>query len=116
MGEKQTHRSRLETLILEKPGYQIASKTSGEEALEYLQTHPQDILVIDLEMPGGIDGLETFEKACSINPRQKGIIASGRIDAGTADDILAQGVDACIRKPMTIKSLARTVRKVLDKR
>jgi CheY-like chemotaxis protein len=31
----------IATGILEKLGYQVISKTSGEEALEFLKTHPR---------------------------------------------------------------------------
>ncbi|MFZ4441282.1 MAG: hybrid sensor histidine kinase/response regulator, partial [Syntrophales bacterium] len=44
--------------LLMKLGYQVHQVSSGEEAVEYLKTNKADILVLDMIMTPGIDGLE----------------------------------------------------------
>jgi len=63
--------------ILTKLGYSAASVTSGEEAEHYLQKHSADLVLLDMIMAPGIDGLETYKRIQKYHPGQKAIIASG---------------------------------------
>ena len=55
----------------------MTTAASGEEAVEYLRTHKADLIVLDMIMDPGIDGLETYRKILEISPAQKAIIVSG---------------------------------------
>jgi len=48
--------------MLGKLGYMVTTASSGEEALEYLRKHTIDLLVLDMIMEPGIDGLETYRR------------------------------------------------------
>ena len=48
--------------ILTHLGYRVHTVASGEEALEYLKDPRADILVLDMIMMPGIDGLMTYQK------------------------------------------------------
>ncbi|MGD8963534.1 MAG: ATP-binding protein, partial [Desulfobacterales bacterium] len=50
---------QIATEMLEKLGYQVATVASGEEAVDYLVNHTVDLIVLDMIMDPGIDGLET---------------------------------------------------------
>ena len=63
--------------MLEALGYSVVSVSSGEEAVEYLKTSKVDLLVLDMIMDPGMDGLETYKKIIELYPGQKAIIASG---------------------------------------
>ena len=66
-------------------GYDVHAVSSGDEAVEYLKRSRADILVLDMIMPPGIDGLTTYQKILEINPKQKAILAVGflrRIGSG----------------------------------
>ena len=63
--------------MLEKLNYKVSSVSSGEEAIQYLTNHSVDLLILDMILEGGIDGLETYRKIIDVHPRQKAIIASG---------------------------------------
>ena len=63
--------------ILTKLGYNVKTSSSGEEALAYLQKEPVDLIVLDMIMDPGIDGLETYKRIIELYPGQKAIIASG---------------------------------------
>lgn len=63
--------------MFSKLNYKVATVSSGEEAIEYLKTNKADLIVLDMIMDPGIDGLETYEKILKISPAQKAIIVSG---------------------------------------
>ena len=45
--------------------------------MAYLKTNRVDLLVLDMIMDPGMDGLETYQRVLEINPKQKAIIVSG---------------------------------------
>ena len=57
--------------ILRGLGYQVRSVFSGEEAVEYLKGNKADILVLDMIMAPGIDGLETYRRVLETNPSRR---------------------------------------------
>lgn len=100
--------------LLDKLGYDVDIVKSGEEALDILRKHPQDLLILDMIMPDGIDGTETLRRALEINPSQKAIIVSGFAENQRVQEALRLGASEFIRKPLTFKSIALAVRRALD--
>ena len=45
--------------------------------MEYLKEHTVDLVVLDMIMDPGMDGLDTYRKILEIHPHQKAIIVSG---------------------------------------
>jgi two-component system, cell cycle sensor histidine kinase and response regulator CckA len=105
----------LATQMLAELNYKVESAASGEEALSYLQDHKVDIIVLDMIMNPGMDGLQTYEKMLELNPRQKAIIVSGFSETDRVQKALALGVGAYVKKPYIQAQLGLAVRKELDK-
>ena len=63
--------------MLRKLNYNVTSVFSGEEAIEYLKDHAVDLMVLDMIMNPGMDGLDTYRSVLEIHPKQKAIIVSG---------------------------------------
>ncbi len=102
--------------MLSKLGYNVVSANSGEEAIVYLETHSADLLVLDMVMTPGIDGLETFQRIRRINPKQKAIIASGYAESRRVNQLQEMGAGAYIQKPYTLEKIGLAVRNELDRR
>jgi two-component system cell cycle sensor histidine kinase/response regulator CckA len=102
--------------LLEKLGYLAIEADSGEKALSLITDNPQDLVILDMIMPGGIDGLDTYRKIRDIYPDQKGIVISGYAESERVKEILELGAGEFIKKPLTFKSLALAVRRELDKK
>ena len=100
--------------ILTKLGYRVSTVESGESAVEFVKSHPQDLLIIDMLMEG-IDGTETYRRILDINPQQKAILVSGYAFSKRVKVALRMGAGAFVNKPFTLRSLALAVRKELDK-
>ena len=102
--------------LLLKLGYRANAVSSGEKAIEFIKENPQDLLILDMIMPEGIDGAETYRKALKISPSQKAIIVSGFAESERAEMALKLGAATFIRKPLTLKTIASAVRKELDRK
>ena len=59
---------KIASQMLKKLGYNVKSVPSGEEALMYLKENAADLLVLDMIMNPGIDGLETYKKILQFHP------------------------------------------------
>jgi len=101
--------------MLRKLGYRVTSVSSGEAAVEYIQSHTVDLLVLDMIMEPGIDGLETYRRITSINPGQKAIIASGFSESDRVKALQKLGAGTYIRKPYTLETIGLAVRRELSK-
>jgi PAS domain S-box-containing protein len=102
--------------ILTQMGYQVAAVTSGEEAIEYIKHHPVDLLVIDMIMEKGIDGLETYQRIIRDHPGQKAIIVSGFSKTEKVKEMQRLGAGLYVKKPYTIEQFSRAIRNELDSR
>jgi CheY-like chemotaxis protein len=91
--------------LLIKLGYSAASVSSGEEAVNYLRGHRADLLVLDMIMDPGIDGLETYKRILDFCPNQKSIIASGFSATDRVKKVQKIGAGAYIKKPYTLEKL-----------
>jgi PAS domain S-box-containing protein len=100
--------------ILIQMGYQVAAVTSGEEAVEYLKHHTVDLLVIDMIMEKGIDGLETYRRIIRDHPGQKAIIVSGFSKTEKVKEMQRLGAGIYVKKPYTIEQFCRAIRNELD--
>ena len=101
--------------ILTRLGYSVTTVSSGEEAVVYMQENSADLLVLDMIMDPGIDGLETYKRILEFHPGQKAIIASGFSETDRVKEAQRLGVGVYIKKPYVFEKLGITVRNELDK-
>jgi CheY-like chemotaxis protein len=97
-------------------GYRVLYAASGEEALRIWDQHAEeiDLLFTDMRMPGGMSGLELYERLKQTKATLKVVISSGY-----SEEILKSGASAnpaitFLPKPYEVQTLAATVRKCLD--
>ena len=105
----------LAVSLLGPLNYKLTSVASGEEAVAYLKTHEVDLMLLDMIMDPGMDGLDTYRQVLEIRPNQKAIIVSGFSESNrvkTSEDL---GVGAYLRKPYIKEKLGLAVRKELDR-
>ncbi len=106
----------LAAAMLKKLNYKVASVSSGEDAVEYLREHDTDLMVLDMIMDPGMDGLDTYRNVLKIHPKQKAIILSGFSESDQVHDAQALGAGAYVRKPYVIEKLGLAVREELDRK
>jgi CheY-like chemotaxis protein len=101
--------------MLRKLNYNVTTVSSGEEAVAYLQDHTVDLMVLDMIMEPGMDGLDTYRNVRAIHPEQKAIIVSGFSETERVSEAQALGVGAYVRKPYVIETLGLAVRQELGR-
>ena len=104
----------LAAQILKKLNYRIAVAESGEAAVAYLKTNKADLIILDMIMPPGMDGLDTYKQILEIHPNQKAIIVSGFSETERVIQAQELGAGAYIRKPYVLSTLGLAMRKELD--
>jgi len=100
--------------MLGRLGYAVQTVSSGEAAVEWLRHHTADLLILDMIMDPGIDGLETYHRVLSLVPEQKAVIASGFAETERVTAALELGVREYLKKPYTLEKLGLCVRAALD--
>jgi signal transduction histidine kinase len=103
------------TSMLEKLNYTVHSVSSGEEAIRYLSNHSVDLLILDMILEGGIDGLGTYRRIIEAYPGQKAVIASGFTESDRVKKALELGAGAYVKKPYAIEVLGMAVKNELIK-
>jgi YesN/AraC family two-component response regulator len=88
---------------------------SGEKAVEYLTHNKVDLVLLDMMMDPGIDGLETFRRMRLINPAQRAIIFSGYSETERIKEAEQLGVGTFIRKPFLIEKIGLAVKNEITK-
>jgi PAS domain S-box-containing protein len=101
--------------MLQKLGYKVVAMKSGEDTVEYLRDHSTDLLVLDMIMDPGIDGLETYRRVLEIHPRQKAIITSGFSESERVMEARRLGVGDYVKKPYLIEKLGLAVKHELKR-
>jgi PAS domain S-box-containing protein len=101
--------------MLEKLGYRVTVVSSGEEAVEYMHDNMADLLVLDMIMEPGIDGLETYREILKFRPGQKSIIASGYSESVRVKEALRLGAGTYVKKPYLLENIGRAIRAELDR-
>lgn len=101
--------------LLQKLGYNVHAVSSGEEAVEYLKKNKADLLLLDMIMPPGIDGMETYRKVLEINPSQKAVIVSGFSETDRVREAQKRGAGSYIKKPYVMEKIGVAVRDELKR-
>ena len=102
---------------LTRLGYRVLEAATGVEALDVWSGHRVEIrlLLTDLVMPGGINGIEVAGQLLELEPKLKIIYVSGySAEVAGKDFPLEEGVNF-LSKPFQTQKLAQTIRNCLDK-
>ena len=101
--------------LLTQLGYSAKTVPSGEAAIEYLKHHQVDLVILDMIMQPGIDGLDTYKGILKIRPSQKAIIATGFSTSERIQIAQSLGAGACLKKPYLLMDMAKVIREELNR-
>ncbi|MDA8133031.1 MAG: ATP-binding protein [Desulfobacteraceae bacterium] len=104
---------RIARESLKMLGYKSFTVPSGERALLFLKKRAVDLIILDMKMEPGMDGLDTYRRILKLHPNQKAVIASGFSENDRVREALKIGAGQYIKKPYTIKKLAHAIKEEL---
>lgn len=94
--------------ILTRRGYITTVAESGEAAIEELKRSPQDVVIMDIKMPG-MDGHEALAEIKKIDPDVQVIMLTGHGGEDSAKESLKYGAFDYLNKPCEIELLASKI-------
>jgi PAS domain S-box-containing protein len=105
--------------MLQNLGYEVDHAASGEEGIvKYKEAQaskrPFDVLILDLTMPGGIGGKETFQKLLEIDTGVRAIVSSGYSEDPAIKNYREFGFKEYLAKPYRIGTLSAVLKRVLS--
>ena len=76
----------------------VGAASSGEEVLEKLEGWLPDVVVMDLRMPGGMDGVEATRRVRAISPHTQVVVLTAHTDDARVVGALRAGAIGYVRK------------------
>jgi len=105
----------IASVLLKKLGYSVTVVSSGEDAVEYMKGNSADLLVMDMIMDPGIDGLDTYKRILELRPGQRAIIASGFSETDRVKEAQKLGAGQYVKKPYTLEKIGLAVKAELNR-
>ncbi len=103
----------IATIILKKLGYTAITAASGEEAVDYLSENSVELILLDMIMNRGIDGLDTYKQVIKFHPGQKTIITSGFSETDRVKEMQKLGAGEYIKKPYNLEKISKAIYRAL---
>jgi len=99
---------------LREAGYGVLGALTGDEGLKDFVLSRPDLVLLDIALPDGMDGIELLKRIRSINPTARVIMVTGNTDPQLARQALELGALAYIDKPFDFDYLKRVVAMALQ--
>ncbi|MCM8786431.1 MAG: response regulator [Candidatus Omnitrophica bacterium] len=100
---------------LERKGHNVVYALKGEDGLEILKNHKIDLLILDLHLKEGMQGIDVLKEAHNTYPNLTIMILSG---FGGDEDVIAKctqlGAKKVLKKPLTLAELKENIEKLLS--
>ena len=94
-------------------GYKCATVAGGPEAIEHIKTNQVDLVVLDMIMDPGPDGLHTYKQMRDYKPDLKAVIISGFQETEWVQEAQKLGAGRFLEKPFKFEELGAAVQKEL---
>ena len=95
--------------FFETRGFSVITALNGDEAIAKLGTEKPDLILLDMMMRRGKEGLEYLPKIKAALPSAKVIIVTGMDDKDAAEEAKKLGAEDYITKPLVLEYLENTV-------
>jgi DNA-binding response OmpR family regulator len=100
---------------LQRVGYTVTEAASGEEALEFMGKHHFDVVLTDIRMPPGLDGVELLRRIKDQAPDAIVILMTGYASLTTAVEALRMGAHDYLIKPSSSQDIRQSVARGVER-
>ena len=108
----------LETLVnrLAKRNIAASGVPSGEEAIKMMNEKLFDVVILDIKMPGGMDGIECLREIKKIQPIAEVILLTGHASVETSIEGMKLGAFDYLMKPIKLEDLMVKLAEAFEKK
>ncbi|MGD8387439.1 MAG: response regulator [Desulfobacteraceae bacterium] len=108
----------LETIVnrLNKRNIDTTGAPSGEKALELMEEKLFDVVILDIKMPGGMDGIEALREIKKIRPLTEVILLTGHGSVETSIEGMKLGAFDYLLKPVKLEELLVKLAQAFEKK
>ena len=101
--------------ILKEKGYRISVATNGRQALQVLDRVQPDLILLDVMMPGDLDGLQECARVRALPALQttRVVLLTARGQAQDRDAGQEAGADDYLIKPFSPLQLIETIERLM---
>jgi two-component system cell cycle sensor histidine kinase/response regulator CckA len=96
---------------IDDAGYNVISAASGVEGLALLRDYSIDLAVIDIILPGRLDGVQMINEARQENPNLRAVFISGR---PPAHELQLTAIGPFLQKPYRHAELLSVIDRMLE--
>ncbi|MCK6579153.1 MAG: response regulator transcription factor [Anaerolineae bacterium] len=100
---------------LQKAGYEVIEASSGEEALTLLAEHPADVVLTDIRMPEGLDGVELLRRIKAVDTDIVVILMTAYPHLSSAVEALRLGAHDYLIKPSSGQDIRMSVARGVER-
>jgi len=111
--DEETFRKVLGS-IFKEGGYKVSCAPDGPTALEIIRSQDVSVMLCDLMMPGGMNGLAVLEQTAQISPQTSAILITAYGTLETAMEALRKGAYDYVLKPVIFEDVILKVKRLLD--
>jgi PAS domain S-box-containing protein len=106
----------LASQILARQGFTVLTAANGQDALSLAReyAHAIQILLTDVVMPGGLNGVQLAAALSAARPQLRVLYMSGYTDNALVEQHLSPGGASYIQKPFTPEALTQALHMVLE--
>lgn len=100
---------------LQRVGYSVREAAGGEEALDVVRSHHFDVVLTDIRMPPGLDGVELVRILKEIDPDMVVILMTAYPSLNTAVEALRLGAHDYLIKPSSSQDIRASVARGVER-
>ncbi|AJF05841.1 response regulator transcription factor [Geoalkalibacter subterraneus] len=106
---------RLIEITLVDTGVEVIQADSGEQAVEQVRADAPDLVIMDVMMPGGMDGYATIDALRDLCCDCPVLMLTAKDEKSERDRAREAGVDAYLPKPFRLHELLEAVESLLGR-
>ena len=103
------------TKVLIQRGFAVSAAPSGPDALRELQANRYGLMLLDVRMPPGPNGMEVLPQALDLDPELPVIMLTAVSDLTTAARCMQLGARDFLTKPIDLQALNGSIDKTLKR-
>lgn len=112
--DDQADQRQLTADVLTRLNYRVETCATGQEAVDFIRENDVDLVLLDMVIDDGWDGLTTYSEMIKVNADIKTILVSGFAETDQVTEAQKLGAGPFLRKPFTIEGLGTRLKAVLN--